>query len=124
MKESPIFVRTHDLLLWLIPQTLKFPREQRFVLARRVQDAALDFQECILEAALGPEDSQLERLAEADVLLAKLRFYLRLCTELELWQRRQYEHVARMVTEIGRLLGGWCKKAKKQALEVSETPRV
>ena len=124
MKESPIFVRTHDLLLWLIPQTLKFPREQRFVLARRVQDAALDFQECILEAALGPEDSQLERLAEADVLLAKLRFYLRLCTELELWQRRQYEHVARMVTEVGRLLGGWCKKAKKQALEASETPRV
>ncbi len=52
MKESPIFARTHDLLLWLIPQTLKFPRSQRFVLAKRVQDTALDFHEHLLEAGL------------------------------------------------------------------------
>jgi len=115
MKESPIFVRTHDLLLWLIPQTLKFPREQRFVLARRVQDAALDFQELILEAALGAKEGQAEKLAQADVMLARLRFYLRLCTELELWGSRQYEHVARLVAEIGRLLGGWQKAVVAQS---------
>ena len=53
MNESPIFARTHDLLLWLIPRTLRFPREQRFVLARRLQDRALDLQEALLAAAVG-----------------------------------------------------------------------
>ena len=35
MQESPIFVRTFDLLIWLLPFTQKFPKEQRFVLAAR-----------------------------------------------------------------------------------------
>jgi hypothetical protein len=110
MKESPIFVRTYDLLLWLIPQTLKFPREHRFTMARRVQDVALDFQERIIEAALSDEQHQDDYLACSDVDLTKLRFYLRLCKDLQLLSLSQYEHVSRMVAEIGKLLGGWRKK--------------
>jgi hypothetical protein len=108
MKQSPIFVRTYDLLRWLIPATIKFPRSQRFVLARMVQWTALQFQERLIEAALGQEPKT--RLAEADVLLTKLRFYLRLCWDLELLKEGQYAHVAEMVAEVGRLLGGWQKK--------------
>jgi len=29
MEESPIFTKTYDLLLWLIPDTQKFPKDQR-----------------------------------------------------------------------------------------------
>jgi hypothetical protein len=108
MKQSPIFVRTYDLLRWLIPATIKFPRSQRFVLARMVQWTALQFQERLIEAALGQEPKT--RLAEADVLLTKLRFYLRLCWDLDLLKEGQYAHVAEMVAEVGRLLGGWQKK--------------
>jgi hypothetical protein len=50
MKESPIFSRTYDLLRWLIPQTVKFPRQQRFVLAAGVQRTALQFQEELAHA--------------------------------------------------------------------------
>jgi len=107
MKESPIFARTYDLLLWLIPQTLKFPREQRFVLAKRVQDTALGFQENLLEAGLRKGAARAERLVESDIALAKLRVYLRLCQELRLFSLGQYEHVIRMVSEVGRLLNGW-----------------
>ena len=52
MNQSPIFTRTYDLLLWLIPRTTKFPREQRFVLGKAVQETALRFQEALIEAAL------------------------------------------------------------------------
>jgi cytosine/adenosine deaminase-related metal-dependent hydrolase len=107
MKQSPVFARTHDLLFWLIPQTMKFPRSQRFVLAKRVQDAALDFQEHLLEAGLSKESVRIERMDQADVALAKLRSYLRLCHEMQLLSLGQYEHVSRMVAEVGRLLGGW-----------------
>ena len=111
MRQSPIFARTYDLLLWLIPRTTKFPREQRFVLGKAVQETALRFQEALIEAALSGERNRQRALAHADVDLTKLRFYLRLCQDMELITLRQYRHVAEMVAEVGRLLGGWRKKA-------------
>ncbi|MBM3853528.1 MAG: diversity-generating retroelement protein Avd [Verrucomicrobia bacterium] len=110
MKESPIFTRTYDLLRWLIPATVKFPRQQRFVLAEAVQRTGLRLQEQLIEAAHAPQP--LPALQQADVTLTKLRMYLRLCRDLELLSLGQYAHVARLVNEVGRLLGGWQKSAK------------
>jgi hypothetical protein len=107
MKESPIFTKTYDLLCWLLPETIKFPRQHRFVLAEAVQRAALLFQEQIIEA--GMVEKPLPLLRQADVTLAKLRLDLRLCRELGLLKFNQYEHGSRMVDEVGRLLGGWMK---------------
>ena len=107
MKESPIFTRTYELLRWLIPMTIKFPRQQRFVLAEAVQRTALRFQERLIEAARSPEPGPTLRQADTD--LTKLRLYLRLCRDLELMSIGQYEHAARMVNEVGRLLGAWIK---------------
>ena len=118
MSQSPIFAKTYDLLLWLIPHTTTFPREQRFVLARHVQDIALRFQEYLIEAAALPKThrkAKLVYLNKADVELTKLRFHLRLCRDLELLQPRQHRHVSQMVDEIGRLLGGWFKSLGSQS---------
>ena len=107
MKQSPIFAKTYDMLLWLFQATTKFPREHRFVMARFVQEAAIRFQDDLLEAGLGHGKTRQRALAKADVHLAKLRFYIRLSRDLGLFTPRQYRHVAEMVAEIGRLLGGW-----------------
>lgn len=106
MKESPIFAKTHDLLRWLIPATVKFPRQHRFVLAQALQRQALEFQGLLIEALhCDPQD----RLARADAELDKLRNHLRLCLDLELLRPNQYAHVSGLLSEIGRLLGGWKK---------------
>lgn len=109
-KASPIFTQTYDLLRWLIPNTLNFPKSQRGVLARRLQYHSFALYELLVDAAMSdtPEDT----LREADRTLTKLRLYLRLSQELGLLQRGQYEHVSKMVVEIGRLLGGWLKKTR------------
>jgi four helix bundle protein len=110
MNQSPIFVKTYDLLQWLIPRTTKFPREQRFVMAQRLQTVALDFQECLIEAAsLDSRPAKKATLSQADITLTKLRFHLRLCRDLALLDQSQHHHVSQMVDEIGRLLGGWLK---------------
>lgn len=107
MQQSPIFTKTYDLLVWLVPATTKFPREHRFVLAKAVQETALRFHERLIEAGLTQDKARQRALAQADVDLTKLRFYLRLCQDLSLITPRQYRHAAEMVTEVGRLLGGW-----------------
>jgi four helix bundle protein len=105
----PIFTKTYDLVTWLIPQTLKFPRSQRFVVTRRLQDALLDFQERILEANRLRGRGRLEKLRQADADLDKVRLYLRLAVRWEWLSEGQYQHVSEMVKEIGSLLGGWLK---------------
>jgi hypothetical protein len=122
VRQSPIFVRTYDFLEWLIPRTMSFPRQQRFVLTKRIQDTALDFQERIIEAAVAKGHLRMERLVQADMQLAKLRFYLRLAKDLQWLSLGQYEHAARMVAEIGRLLGGWRRSDHGRQAAEGEVP--
>ncbi len=105
-----IFTRTYDLLTWLLPRTMDFPRTQRFVVTRRLQDAVLDFQERIIEANRLRGRARLERLRQADAALDKVRLYLRLAVRWAWMNEGQYQHVSRMVKEIGKLLGGWIKQ--------------
>jgi hypothetical protein len=114
MSEMVIFTRTFDFITWLIPRLESFPRSQRFGVTKRLQDAALDFYETITEAnnCRGVERRRL--LDQADYHLDKVRFYLRLAVRWTWLNEGQYQHAARMVAEIGRLLGGWQKKPEKQ----------
>lgn len=105
MKRSPIFIKTHDLMSWLIPRTLGFPKSQRGVLARRLQDTLFNFYELLVDAALSQDP--LPSLRKADTTLAKLRGYLRLALDLHLLTVDQYGYGSRLVSEVGRLLGGW-----------------
>ncbi len=113
MKQSPIFTRTYDLLRWLFPLTVKFPRQHRFVMAAKLQRTGFKFQDRLIKAAYSAEP--LPRLKKADVTLTKLRLYLRLSRDLELISLGQYAHGIRMVSEIGRLLGGWQKSLTEKS---------
>ncbi len=109
METSPLFARTFDFLSWLLPRTQSFPRPQRFGVTQRLQDSAFDFQELIVEAEALRGPARAERLRLADAALGKVRLYLRLCREWQWLTAGQYEHAARMIAEMGRLLGGWIK---------------
>ena len=111
MNESPLFVRTYEMLLWLIPQVQKFPRAYRFSLAERIQRLALDFQDSLVSAGKSQGEARRQWLQRADVQLAQLRLWVRLAKDLSLFTVRRYEHVSRLVVEVGRLLGGWIKQS-------------
>jgi four helix bundle protein len=108
-QEMVIFTRSFDLLSWLLPATNNFPRAHRYTLTRRLLDAAFDLRERLEEANLRKGPERRERLALADEALARLRLYLRLASRWGWLSPGQYRHVAEMVAEIGRLLGGWKK---------------
>ncbi|MGQ9875239.1 MAG: diversity-generating retroelement protein Avd [Chloroflexus sp.] len=108
MNEIPIFAKTYDLLRWLIPATLKYPREHRFALALRTQQAAFEFNELIVLARKTRDKREL--LVRADAHLEQLRLYLRLGHDLQLLSLRQSEYVRREVGAVGALLGDWMKR--------------
>ena len=104
---TPLFTKTFDFITWLMPVTNDFPRSQRFLVTQRLLDAALTFQELILEANNARMPLRLEKLKQADAALDKVRIYLRLALKWKWLKPGQYQHAAAMVTEIGRLVGGW-----------------
>jgi hypothetical protein len=54
MAESDnILTKLQDLLLYMIPQLNKFPRDQKFVLGDRIENKLLDVQELCLRAYYG-----------------------------------------------------------------------
>lgn len=108
MNEIPLFARTYDLLLWLVPATLKYPREHRYALALRTQQAAFDFNELIIQARKTRHKRDL--LIQADTKLEQLRLYVRLAHDIGLLTLRQYEHVSRLLCSVGNLLGDWMKR--------------
>ena len=66
MKESPIFIKTFDLLKWLIARTEKFPKSQRFFVAKRINDTIFDFYEILVEVAVRPDGNLKYMLKSAD----------------------------------------------------------
>lgn len=107
-----IFTRTYDLLQWLLPRCERFPKAQRFGVTKRLEDAALDFQETIFLANAHSGRTRLNHLQTADAHLNKLRFYLRFVRQWQWLTAGQYEHVSKLVAEIGKLLGGWIRQTK------------
>ncbi|MGH6814969.1 MAG: diversity-generating retroelement protein Avd [Hyphomicrobiaceae bacterium] len=94
-------------ILWLVPAVEKFPRSQKFLLGDRIQTTALDVLESLIEATYTRE--RRGHLARANLGIEKLRFFCRIASELGHLDFRRYEHAARSLDEIGRLVGGWAK---------------
>lgn len=104
---GPALEKWYQFLLWLTPAVEKFPRSQKFILGDRIQGAALDVLERLIEATYSREARPL--LAAANLGLEKLRFLFRIAADLRLVDLRRYEFAARAIDEVGRLVGGWMK---------------
>jgi hypothetical protein len=107
-KQSPIFTRTSDFIIWLLDHTEKFPKSERFRMAKRLEDSVFAFYEFLIEATRSTKRKR-QLLIQADVELEKLRLYFRMSQQRKLTSIPQYHFVAGALVEIGRLLGGWLK---------------
>ncbi|MCH7725070.1 MAG: four helix bundle protein [Planctomycetes bacterium] len=71
--DTPLFVKTHDFLLWLLLRTQRFPKHLRHSYTLKLETMALDFQEAILMANTVRGSERLTWLDRADGKLICLR---------------------------------------------------
>jgi len=75
--------------------TAKFPKTQRFLMAKRMEEASLDFYERINQAVRRKDDRAGKALSEADELLSNLKMYNRLYrVQLRATQEANITHCA------------------------------
>lgn len=108
-RESPLFVKTRDFIVWLFQHTSKFPRQYRHSLTVRLENSALEFQRCLGEEALLKRG---DALARADLELWSIREGIRIAHELHIFPARLLEYAFSALAELGRLLGAWRKRGE------------
>lgn len=113
MKESPIFIKTYDLLLWIQNHTGHYPKHERFRLAKRIEDVAYEFYDQILRAAL--VENGTINLDEADILLRKLIILCRISKDNAYMTTSQYLFASEKLVELGKMISTWKKKEKQPA---------
>jgi hypothetical protein len=109
MADSPLFVRCDELVLWVMRTTVRYPRHYRAALGKATQEAVLGLQRHLVAAARRRDPRSA--LQTADESLHELRLLLCQGYRLDLLTARQHEHAARLLDEVGRMIGGWRKKA-------------
>ena len=103
--ELTVITKAYDLVRELTRRTAKFPRDYKFLLGDRILVAAYEMFDLLLEAKYTRD--KLSRIDTANLRLERLRFQARLAHDERLLSTHQYEVVARLIDEVGRLVGGW-----------------
>ena len=119
-QDLPAVQKAYDLAKELLPRVGKFPKEYRFNLGDRVISSSLAVLENLTVAAYSRDKAVL--LNEASMALERLRFLLRLSCELGPISKNGYEHVVKMVDDLGRQIGGWSRQAKDKNGKNAQEP--
>lgn len=107
--ELVILQKTYDLMLYTFPLLSRFPKNQRFTLAQKIQNGMLDMASHIVRANMSRGRDRWLELREINASLEVLRMNARLAMELGHLPRKQWEQIVVRTNEIGKLLGGWMK---------------
>ena len=97
----------HALMLWIIPQIDKFPRQRKFTLGARLEEGLLDVMKKLIIARYQTKKSSA--LLAANSELQVVIHLWRLSFELKVINVKSYEYGAGKMVEIGRQIGGWQK---------------
>ncbi len=107
--DTPLFVKTHDFIVWLFRHTMRFQKNLRHSLSLKLENCALDFEHALLKANAARDERRVAMLEEADGQLLFLRALLRLTLDFQLLAGNQAQFAAEKIDELGRLLGAWKK---------------
>jgi hypothetical protein len=107
MEELPIIQKTYDLIKWYVPILNKLPQDHKFTLGNRIVEGLYDFLDQLIVARYSK--SKLEILKGLNSKIDILRYQSRLLFDFRLIKVERYEHISKLLNEIGQELGGWTK---------------
>lgn len=108
-QKKSILTVTYEFLKFMIGVVKHFPRDQKFLIADRMQNMVSDVLEIFIEAYYSSGKGKKAKLLQANIYLEKLRYYVRLCHELGFYNSRKYAIIMEKIQEIGKINGGWIK---------------
>ena len=102
-----LYQKLSDLSQWLFPAVDNFPRREKFALCTQIKNSVYTLVRQTIRAQKSRD--KLRHLFELDLELEMLRFLVRSAHHQRYLSTRRYEIVARMLSEIGKIVGGLFK---------------
>lgn len=110
---QPILIKAFELLKVIIQSIRHYPRDQKFLLGRHTQQITSALLDTLIEAWYSAQADKKPLLQKANILLEKLRFYIRLAFEQGYFNSNKYKELSEKIEEIGRMNGGWLKSLNR-----------
>lgn len=92
---------------------ISIPKIYRYSLGLRIDNLFIDIIEHIVSSLSPGKESKFNSLNYISVKLDLLKFLLKICWELKIFNAKKYTDLSLSVYEVGRMLGGWIKNTKK-----------
>lgn len=108
-KITPVVEKHYKLILWILPKIANFPKDQRFLLADRIERILLDILEMLIEAVYSKDRRGI--LIKVNLKLDVLRFMMRIAKDMKYVSVQGYDFFCQSLLEIGRMVGGWAKSS-------------
>jgi hypothetical protein len=108
--------KIYDMILYGSPALEQFPKSERFLLAADIRRSMYE----LLRYSIVLEKRYYKKntIEEIDIELDKLRHMIRMAADKKLYPNRapclpfrKYEHWAKLLDEIGKMIGGYKKSA-------------
>jgi hypothetical protein len=112
--DIPIFKKAYDLYKTCYGYRADVPRQDKYAIWQRSEDAMIDIIENILFASQTKQAEKVPILERASVKLNLLRVFVRLMKETKVIDGKKYVALQGIIDEIGRMLGGWIKSSKER----------
>jgi len=106
-KITPVVEKHYSLILWMLPKIANFPKDQRFLLADRIEKILLDILELLIEAVYSKNKREI--LIKVNLKLDVLRFMMRIAKDMKYVNIKAYDFFCQSAIEVGRMVGGWLK---------------
>jgi hypothetical protein len=116
--DLPIITKVYDLILWSAHHVAQFPRSHRYTLGERLMQRLQGILESLIAAKYRKAERPV-RLQAANLELEQLRFQYRLAKDLKCLGLKSYGYAARVVNEVGQMLGGWLKQSQAAGHETA-----
>lgn len=109
--DVPIFKKTYDLYKEFYICLKSFPKQDKYSLGEKCNLVLIEILECLLEVGSlrGPE--KISCLEKVSTKLNLFRVYIRLAKDIKVLDSKNYILIQEVVSEIGRMLGGWIRFA-------------
>ncbi len=95
----------YSLILWFLPKLKNLPKEQRHLLADRIEMRLLETLELLTKATYGA--GQVEGIKTVSMHFEQLRCLVMLCKDLKYIPIKQYDHFVTKTVEIERMVGDY-----------------
>lgn len=112
-EEFKMLQKTYDMIIYGNICLKQFPKSEKYALASDVKKSMYNLLRLIVET--NKKYYKKTTLQQIDVELDILRTFIRLAADrnLKYLPLNKYENWAKLLNEIGKMLGGWIKSTKE-----------